>query len=30
MRKPDHLINVCTPRDVTKEELIQIIEKKFS
>lgn len=29
MRKPDHLINVCTPHDVTKEELIQIIEKNF-
>ena len=29
MRSPDHLINVCTPRDVTKKELIQIIEKNF-
>lgn len=30
MKKPEHLINVCTPHDVTKEELIQLIEKNFS
>lgn len=29
MRKPDHLINICTPHDVTKEELIEIINNNF-
>ena len=29
MRKTDHLINICTSRDVTKEELIQLIENNF-
>ena len=29
MRKPDHLINVCIPRDVTKEELIELINNNF-
>jgi len=29
MKKPEHLIDVCTSRDVTKEELIQLIERNF-
>lgn len=29
MRKPDHLINVCTQYDVTKEKLIEIINNNF-
>lgn len=29
MKKLDNLINVCTSRDITKKELIQLIEKNF-
>ncbi len=29
MNKPEHLINICSQHDVTKEELIQLIENNF-
>lgn len=29
MKKSDYLINVCTPHDVTKEELIELINNNF-